>query len=147
MMITFEIPGDPVGWKRPIPVISKSGKRHSFEDAKVKSWRSYIKDRASEVMQGKPLLGGDPKHKIPITLEVNFYIARPQRLYRKKDGEGTVPHTSPPDCSNLVKGVEDAMNGVVYIDDCYIWCLIVTKMYHAKSDKPHTIVKVEELEV
>lgn len=47
-----------------------------------------------------------------------------------------------PDLSNIVKGIEDALNGIAYIDDCQIVDLHVMKFY---SDEPRVEVVLEEI--
>ena len=145
MNLTLEIPGDPVTWQRPRVGRSPSGKPYFFEAPRVKNWKNYIRDIASAKMQGLPLLGGDPKNPVPLSVELNFYLRRPGRLFRKKDPEVAVPCLSRPDIDNLYKGVVDALQGVVFRNDSLIWCIVVTKMFHPKNGGPRTVIKIEEM--
>ncbi|MDR1662523.1 MAG: RusA family crossover junction endodeoxyribonuclease [Azoarcus sp.] len=47
-----------------------------------------------------------------------------------------------PDCSNVLKGIEDAMNGVVWVDDRQAVDVRVSKSY---AEIPEAIVTVREI--
>ena len=55
-------------------------------------------------------------------VECTFKIERPKTVKR-------VHHTITPDCSNLIKGLEDAFNKILWKDDSYITHLTVIKKY------------------
>ena len=40
---------------------------------------------------------------------------------------------SKPDCDNIAKNINDALNGIVYPDDKQIVCLSVNKFYSANE--------------
>lgn len=61
-----------------------------------------------------------------LILTVVFRMPRPKSLPKK-----VVHHIKKPDCSNLVKGVEDAMNKICYNDDSQIVELRAKKIYSA----------------
>jgi Holliday junction resolvase RusA-like endonuclease len=54
-------------------------------------------------------------------------------------------HTIKPDCSNLAKGVEDALNGIFWSDDSVITDLRVMKLYDFAERKPRIEVQIEEI--
>lgn len=72
----------------------------------------------------------------PIELDVEFYMPIPKYLIKKWDH---TPHIKKPDCSNLLKFIEDCCNQVVWRDDSQIHTLSVTKRY---SQLPRTIMKI-----
>lgn len=39
------------------------------------------------------------------------------------------PHTSRPDADNIAKAVKDSLNSIVYVDDCQVSVLTVSKVY------------------
>lgn len=47
-----------------------------------------------------------------------------------------------PDNSNYAKGIEDALNNVIYNDDSQIVDLVIRKFY---SDKPRVEIRIEEV--
>ena len=63
-----------------------------------------------------------------LSLELEFYFIKPKSAPKKK----AFPIVRP-DCSNLAKTCEDAMNKLVYHDDCQIIDLIVKKRYSDKQ--------------
>lgn len=56
--------------------------------------------------------------------------------------EGSIRPTGKPDCSNMVKLVEDALNGVAWRDDSQIVSLGVRKRY---AEKPETRLTIKEV--
>lgn len=89
-----------------------------------------------------------PKELLDGPLVVTLDICRsiPKSFNTKKTQLaviGMLRPTSKPDCSNYLKGVEDALNKVVWRDDSQIVTLTVRKWY---SNRPRTIVKIEKLE-
>ena len=84
----------------------------------------------------------------PIKMTCNISTKRPKAHYNSK-GEvkpqfKTVLPTKKPDTSNCVKGIEDALNGLVYHDDSQITTAHVTKRY---TDTDYVIVTIVEDEL
>tara|TARA_Y100001963_G_C6773707_1_gene446242 strand:- start:1328 stop:1825 length:498 start_codon:yes stop_codon:yes gene_type:complete len=88
-----------------------------------------------------------------IVLCITFHMPRPKNHYRtgkfshllKKDSPNL--HIVKPDIDNLVKFVMDAMQGILWNDDCCISALEARKVY---SDKPRTEIeywKINEREM
>jgi len=61
--------------------------------------------------------------EIPVALHLVFVLPR------RRGCRGYPVLVSEPDLSNLQKGVEDALNGIVYRDDRLIVCAWVEKRY------------------
>lgn len=85
-----------------------------------------------------------PHVKDPLTgaigASVKFLMPIPKSLKEK-----VVPgqmHTKKPDIDNLIKGLFDAVNGVLWVDDNRIANMTVSKVY---SDEPGIILDVEEI--
>ena len=72
----------------------------------------------------------------PLKMEVTFFFKRPKSASKR------IHHTVKPDLSNLVKSVEDALNGIVYVDDAQIVELSVIKVY---DSAPGIEVFIEEI--
>lgn len=58
--------------------------------------------------------------------------------------EGLILPTTKPDSSNILKGVEDALNGVLYKDDSQIVRTHVVKMY---AFNPAIQVVIQEIKM
>jgi len=67
--------------------------------------------------------GFKPYSKVPLTVVIEYGMAQPKSS--KKDGY----HIIKPDLDNLIKSVTDALNGLVWEDDCIIASLRATKIY------------------
>lgn len=65
------------------------------------------------------------------------------KIQRAQVQSGDLRPAKKPDCSNIVKGIEDALNGMIWKDDAQIVTLIVRKWY---SESPRAIVEVTPLE-
>ena len=53
--------------------------------------------------------------------------------------DGCIAHTTKPDGSNVLKAIEDGLNGIVYVDDSQIVMSHIEKHY---SDSPRVEVTV-----
>lgn len=70
----------------------------------------------------------------PIILEANFYFSVPKSFSKKRKEELLgKPHIIKPDCDNLMKLLCDAMNNIIYKDDCLIYNLKTGKYYSEKD--------------
>lgn len=61
-----------------------------------------------------------------IKLEMTFY-------FKKAKTNKSKEHLQKPDCTNLAKAVEDALNGIVFIDDSQVTDMVIKKRW-AESD-------------
>lgn len=92
-------------------------------------WRGDCKAVAVDEMAGRePLLG-------PLRLEVDFILPRPKAHYgsgrnaaKLKDGAPRY-HDKRPDATKLLRGLEDALTGIVWKDDSQIAAQDVRKVY------------------
>jgi Holliday junction resolvase RusA-like endonuclease len=66
----------------------------------------------------------------PVRLNVRFGMPVPASLSkRKRAAMVSTRHTKKPDASNLLKAVEDALNGILWADDGQIADLALVKSY------------------
>lgn len=67
----------------------------------------------------------------PLTLLLDFYMARPKNHYGAKGLKPNAPtyHDKKPDLDNLVKAVKDALKGIVWRDDSQVSVMYATKKY------------------
>jgi len=136
--VFFVVPGVPVGKGRP-----KFARRGNFvatyTPAKTASYENLVKLAAHTAMRGKPPIEG------PVRLELKMFVPAPASWSRKKRElalGGAVLPTTKPDIDNVLKGICDAMNGVVFLDDKQVCEVSVTKRYAAT---PEVAVHVAEM--
>lgn len=94
----------------------------------------------------KAAMAGRPPSAAPIEVLFEFRMQIPVSWSKKKQvaaSAGKVRATKKPDFDNILKGVLDACNGVVWVDDSQIVISTVRKLYHAE---PCVIVAVREVE-
>lgn len=78
-----------------------------------------------------------------VILELEFHMPIPESLSRKKkEGIKGTMHIKRPDISNLIKFVEDALNGILWQDDSVIAKIKAKKIY---SDTPKTVMNINFL--
>jgi Holliday junction resolvase RusA-like endonuclease len=94
------------------------GGRLFVRDAAKKSrpWKDAVTQEAGPAMEGRELLRG------PIGLRLVFIRARPKAHYGKRGLLPSAPKypTTKPDLTKYVRGVEDALRGVVWKDDSQV---------------------------
>jgi len=128
-MVTFKVDADPVGKQR-----ARYAKRGNFVQTytpdKTRNYESLIKESAIEAM------GSSEPLETPVNLYLYIRAPIPKSLPKKRIEaclNGLEKPIKKPDASNVLKSVEDAMNGVVYKDDSQIVNIHVTKVYSSQS--------------
>lgn len=136
--VAFVVPGTPVGKGRP-----KFARRGNFVTTytpeKTASYENLVKVKAEEAMNGRPAIDG------PVAVEISLYVTPPASWSQKKQREameGRIYPTSKPDVDNVVKGIFDAMNEIVFRDDKQAVDVVVRKRY---SNTARAIVGVKAL--
>jgi Holliday junction resolvase RusA-like endonuclease len=123
MAFTFEVPGDPVPQPRArITVRGRHGHAYTPSDHKIHAYRAAIAAAAVEA-------GATPTDAAPITLIVDLVFARPKSHYRKSGLREDAPKLPRADCSNCLKGIEDSLNGVAWVDDTQVGRVVVEKSW------------------
>lgn len=138
MAIKFEVIGSPVAQGRP-RASSYGGKITMHDPKKSKEYKQYVKLAAAQ--HAPEQLLDEPLHLI-----VKVFRPIPKSFSKKKTQEaitGVLRPITKPDTDNYLKGVKDALNGVIWRDDSIIVDTSVSKYY---SDKPRIEVEVYTLE-
>lgn len=81
---------------------------------------------------------------VPVTMEVTAYYQIPKSASKKKAGmmrEGAIRPTKRPDSTNVLKAIEDSINGVAYHDDSQIVDSTISRFY---SETPRVEVVIKE---
>jgi Holliday junction resolvase RusA-like endonuclease len=123
MAIAFSVEGDPVPQPRPrITVRGRHGHAYTPSDHKIHAYRAAIAAAAVEA-------GATPTDAAPITLIVDLVFARPKSHFRKSGLRQDAPKLPRADCSNVLKGIEDSLNGVAWVDDTQVGRVVVEKSW------------------
>lgn len=125
-MITFIVPGQPVGKGRPIAGRSFAGHTTLRTPGKTVNYESLVGYSAAQAMAGRPLLEGAVAVVLQIAVQIpaSWSKAKQQRALAGQE----LP-TTKPDIDNLEKAVFDGMNGVVWKDDVQVVEVSKTKRY------------------
>jgi Holliday junction resolvase RusA-like endonuclease len=123
MAIAFTVSGDPVPQPRArITVRGRHGHAYTPSDHKIHAYRAAIAAAAVEA-------GATPTDAAPITLIVDLVFARPKSHFRKSGLREDAPKLPRADCSNCLKGIEDSLNGVAWVDDTQVGRVVVEKSW------------------
>lgn len=136
-VITFTVPGEPVGKGRP-RFVRATGRTYTPE--KTANFETLVRLEYHNQC-------GD--HRFPddaqlgMRVEAFFSIPKSKSKKMQKDMElGVVRHTHKPDTDNVLKAVADALNQVAYRDDSAVSYVEVSKKY---SRNPETRVTIWEM--
>lgn len=132
----FVVPGEPVAKGRPRIGLVR-GHAMAFTPQKTRAYENEIRHYAKEAWGDKIPLDG-----LALKLIVDVYRSIPASMPKKKVAlaqQGIVRPLTKPDCSNYGKSAEDALNSVIFRDDCLIVESTVRKWY---SETPRLEVEL-----
>ena len=124
--------------QKPIPQARPRVTKWGTYDPKLKEKKKY-KAEIAEKWLYLPLLE-------PLRLKTTFVMPIPKSYGKRKICEiyeNECIHCIKPDCSNLLKMIEDSMTGLVYKDDSLIFHLEATKIY-GETPKIEIIIETQE---
>jgi len=128
-MVTFKVDATPVPKAR-ARYVRRGNHISTYTPDKTRNYESLIKQAAIEAM------GSSEPLETPVTLYLYIRAPIPKSLPKKRMEaclNGLEKPIKKPDASNVLKSVEDAMNGVVYKDDSQIVNIHVSKVYSSVS--------------
>ena len=127
------VPGKPICKSR--PRFTRAG--HTYTDKKTFNHEKTVR------IMGKSIMKGDPPTKDQLELDIAFVFEMPKSWSLKKRAEklGT-PHGVRPDLDNLIK-IVDALNNVVWEDDCQVARLTAMKMW---GEEHGTFIHIQSAE-
>lgn len=143
MILQFFVQGlpKPAGSKRAFPIFRGSGPSKQFVRAVVtdacatsKDWKTTVAWEAKSRWGGGPLIDG------AIRLELRFVLPRAKGHYGSGKNRSKLKESSPkrhlskPDVLKLARAVEDALTGVVWLDDSQIVEEYLEKRYAGMAD-------------
>ena len=129
-MIKLTIPGEPCAKQRP-----RLGKGYTYTPQKTVNYETLVRELYITQNFRKQLEGA-------LKMTVRAYFAIPKSDSNKKAHQksiGIIRPTKRPDVSNVIKIIEDALNGLAYRDDSQIVRVVGEKYY---SDSPRVEVEI-----
>lgn len=138
-MITFTIPGNPVGKGRP-RVARRGGIARLYTPEKTASYESLVAMAGHEAMAGRPVIEG------AVSVAMDIRVPVPASWSQKKRAAalaGQIRPTTKPDIDNVEKAVFDGLNGVTWKDDVQVVDVRKGKRY---SDTPGVRVEIVPVE-
>ena len=136
-MVTFKVDGVPVPKGR-ARYVKRGNFVQTYTPEKTRTYEILIKDAARQAM------GGSEPLETPVSLYLYIRVPIPASATKKRlqaIADGSEKPIKKPDASNILKSVEDGMNGVVYHDDSQLINIHVTKVY---SSLPGVDICVKE---
>lgn len=134
-MFEIEIKGNPIAKKRPrFARIGKFVRTYDPQETEEGRFLFEVQKQWSR-----------PPIEVPIKVRCSFEMPIPKGTSGKKTKAmilEEIKHIKKPDISNLIKFVEDCLNGVVWKDDSQIVYLAGGKFY---SEEPKTLIMIEEV--
>jgi len=124
--VRFEVRGNPVT-QGSMKAFVPRGARFpvvTHSNPKTTEWRNLIALEARKVAPPNPWRG-------PVLLDVTFRLQRPKSHYGAKNVKPSAPSlpAGRPDCDKLLRGLGDALSGVIYADDAQLVEISVRKEY------------------
>jgi Holliday junction resolvase RusA-like endonuclease len=145
--ISFVVPGQPFPMPRPRHFAVKKGPMAGriMTVSNVKNHPSTVYKEAI-LIAGRIAMAGRPPLEGPLKLVATFTMERPQRLIWKNKPMLREWHTSPRcNLDNLVKGIADVLQGIMFFDDGQIAVMELGKCIAGGDEQPRTTVVVEQL--
>ena len=120
-IISIEIPGEAVPQAR--PRVTRWG---TYDPPRCRAYKEKVGIYAKAIMRGREPLDG------PVKMIVTVSRGVPKSWSKKKKAEamaGTVYPTTKPDIDNILKGLMDALKGIVWRDDAQVISVEASKEY------------------
>ena len=136
-LIKFTVYGELCAQGRP-RATTRGGHVRMYDPEESRNYKQMVRIEALQVKPEKPLDG-------EISLIIRAYKSIPKSMSKKRHKlalEGRIKPITKPDIDNIVKGVKDALKGVIWRDDSQVVTLLAKKYY---SDVPRVEVIVEEI--
>lgn len=126
------IPGPPIAQSR--PRFARMGQHvRTYDATPARDYKSWVKCCAIDAMRNSGL--EMYQRDIPLEMTVDISLQRPKTLPKR-----VIYPTKKPDASNVLKGVEDALEGIAYEADQQIVSTTVRKVYGV----PGVTVEIEK---
>lgn len=142
--IKFTVPGLPIAQPRQRSrVANMNGKfitqNYTPTKSPVNAFKAAVQMAAAKAFNG-PLLTG------PVFVQLSFRLDRKKYQIKKRGDNPPLYGNRKPDLDNLMKGLCDALNGVVWRDDSQVVEVNMTKTIAAGCESPGVDVTIGELD-
>lgn len=135
MIVAFNIPGQPVAKGRP-KFARRGAHVVAYTPQKTASYENLVKMAATQAMGGiEPTAG-------PVSLCLTLDLQIPASWSKKRRAmavAGAIAATKKPDADNVLKGIKDGCNGIIWRDDAQVVRIMIEKRY---SETPGALVEV-----
>lgn len=143
MKIYFEVPSVPVAQPR-ARATAINGQARMYEAANshpIHAFKASVRMAAAGAYDGPPI-------EAALVMDVLCVFPRPANMRWKTKPMPRVPSLSSRngDADNVAKGVMDALNGTLYLDDKQVFDLRVRKFVASGDEQPHVEVSLATLE-
>lgn len=115
---------------------------HHGHEQKYKVWRKAVSTQAKAQYRGNVQEG-------PITLNIMFWLPRPQSHYGTGKNAGKIKSSAPaypikkPDIDKLLRNTIDGLTGIVFIDDAQVVRLSAIKYFvDEETEDPSAIIRI-----
>lgn len=135
MIVAFNIPGQPVAKGRP-KFARRGAHVVAYTPAATVSYENLVKMAATLAMCGVEPTAG------PVALSVSLSMQIPASWSNKRRAlaaAGSIAATKKPDADNVLKGIKDGCNGIIWRDDAQVVRIHIEKRY---SEVPGAMVRV-----
>jgi Holliday junction resolvase RusA-like endonuclease len=105
-----------------------------YERSQDKDWKRTV---LAQVLPHRPPVPVDG----PLVMTIMFYLPRPKSLPKR-----VIYPITKPDLSNCLKAIEDALNGIVFVDDSRLVEIRMAKRYDAAPGAHIRITHAENVE-
>ena len=124
--IKIVIPGDPQAKGRPRIGVGPGGRAMAFTPKNTRHAEDVVRSI------GMAAMGDRPPFDEPVTMHLLATLAVPASWPKKRRAaalDGTERPAKKPDLTNIAKLYEDALNGVVFVDDSLVVDMRLSKRY------------------
>ena len=136
-MITFIVPGPPVGKGRP-KFFRRGNFTGTYTPEKTTNYDSLVKTAYRLIHCGNP-----SEEAIKVHIAAYFPIpASAPKHFKIEASTEEKPVVKKPDADNIIKIVLDALNQIAWRDDSQVFDVQCVKLY---SQNPRVVVKIEEV--
>ncbi len=139
--ISFTVWGEPVAQGRPRAFV-RNGHAAMYDPAKSRDYKSQVRDEAVARRPPGPLIAE------PVSLTVKVFQKIPKSFSKAKRAAalaGVLRPTTKPDLKNVLAGIEDALNQVVWEDDSQVIDFGESSKWY--SDRPRVEVTIRTVGV
>jgi Holliday junction resolvase RusA-like endonuclease len=140
--VTFTVPGDPVPQPRAKVCVRGGFPKAYYEDNGIVAYREALTLMAIAA-------GAKATSAAPLVMELELVFQRPpSHFHTSKARAGELKETAKAlprcDSSNCLKGIEDSLNGIAYVDDSQIGRHIIDRRYAMPGEPAYTRVTITE---